>query len=195
MISTQKTHVIERTSPLGEPFVGTCTLCGTAGLTTAQVHEPCSNPARVSANDAVVSAIEGPSDPPRTGASEPELPRVCWRCLTDESNPSHDPEAHSDCPAWCTHHSYEYEPTSRTGLLNHVGALLFGDLRLRSRTPAPQRSRSVRMTGSEHRSMTMRALDLESGGVRIVLGDGWPGTDAHPPVPEIEAWLREENAR
>jgi len=50
--------------------------------------------------------------------------RICWRCLVEESNPIHDPNAHDDCPPTCTHHSFEYEPTSRTGLLNHIGTLL-----------------------------------------------------------------------
>lgn len=50
--------------------------------------------------------------------------RLCWHCLLGKSNPIHDSAAHDDCPATCTHHSYEYEPSSRTDLLTHVGALL-----------------------------------------------------------------------
>lgn len=53
------THVLERTSPMGGPFLGTCILCGSKGLTMRQANEPCMNPAMVSERDALIAAIEG----------------------------------------------------------------------------------------------------------------------------------------
>lgn len=43
-------HVIERTSPKGEKFIGKCALCGMEGLTTADVlKEKC--PIKISAEE------------------------------------------------------------------------------------------------------------------------------------------------
>jgi hypothetical protein len=56
------THVLERTNPKGEPFIGTCTLCGTKGLTAAQANEPCPNPNKISSDDALLGAITGDGD-------------------------------------------------------------------------------------------------------------------------------------
>lgn len=52
-------HSINRTSPKGQPFVGTCALCGKAGLTLDAMREECENPRGLSADDAVVEAIKG----------------------------------------------------------------------------------------------------------------------------------------
>jgi hypothetical protein len=49
---------------------------------------------------------------------------LCWQCANEQSNPIHDPDAHDDCPWWCTHHSFEVEPESRNALLGHVAALV-----------------------------------------------------------------------
>lgn len=56
----QQTHVLERTSALGELFVGTCTLCGVSGLRATQANEACRNPRRVSAATALLDAVQGP---------------------------------------------------------------------------------------------------------------------------------------
>ena len=53
------THSIERTSPMGEKFIGTCVLCGTAGLTIGQAREACANPRNVSQEQSIMDAIEG----------------------------------------------------------------------------------------------------------------------------------------
>ncbi len=55
----QKTHLINRVSPRGESFVGTCALCGKTGLKINDVHEACDNPVGVSINDAILTAIIG----------------------------------------------------------------------------------------------------------------------------------------
>lgn len=54
-------HSLERTSPKGTPFVGTCTKCGMADIPMSRLHEECSNPANLSDDDALLLAIEGPS--------------------------------------------------------------------------------------------------------------------------------------
>lgn len=38
-------HTLVRTSPKGQPFIGTCTKCGIRGLSPGQMNEPCVNPA------------------------------------------------------------------------------------------------------------------------------------------------------
>lgn len=53
------THNIERTSPKGGPFIGTCVLCGKPGLTSGQVNEFCANPNSVTQEESVMSAIKG----------------------------------------------------------------------------------------------------------------------------------------
>jgi hypothetical protein len=55
------THAIERTSPKGEKFIGTCFKCGRTGLTTADMGDPCENIAGISEDEALIMAIEGPS--------------------------------------------------------------------------------------------------------------------------------------
>lgn len=52
-------HSLERTSPIGEMFVGRCVLCGKEGLTTASMVQECANPARISQDDAMLAALEG----------------------------------------------------------------------------------------------------------------------------------------
>ena len=53
------THHIERTSPKGEPFRGTCFLCGKTNLLSKDAFETCPNPRHVSDDDALVQAIKG----------------------------------------------------------------------------------------------------------------------------------------
>lgn len=52
-------HSLERTSPMGESFVGRCVLCGKEGLTTASMTRECMNVARISQDDALLAALEG----------------------------------------------------------------------------------------------------------------------------------------
>lgn len=55
--SPQTTHVLERTSPKGEQFIGKCSLCGKEGLTAQQANEPCPNPGNVSRDEALLNTI------------------------------------------------------------------------------------------------------------------------------------------
>ena len=69
-MTPSETHAIERTSPKGELFVGTCLLCGEEGLTMADVHKPCRNPGNDGrslepAGPRDTAAIESPSEPAR----------------------------------------------------------------------------------------------------------------------------------
>lgn len=52
-------HALERTSPKGTPFIGTCTKCGTPGLTFATMRGECANPGGLSQDDALLLAIRG----------------------------------------------------------------------------------------------------------------------------------------
>lgn len=60
----QNHHAIERTSPKGpgQKFIGTCFKCGKPGLTIADMNQPCENIVGISEDDAIIAAIEGPSD-------------------------------------------------------------------------------------------------------------------------------------
>lgn len=55
----QGTHVLDRTSPMGGPFIGRCTLCGAADLPSSAAFEPCPNPRGVTGAEAILGAIEG----------------------------------------------------------------------------------------------------------------------------------------
>lgn len=52
-------HAIERTSPKGGPFLGTCRLCGTPNLRAEQALEECPNQRDLSADQAVIESILG----------------------------------------------------------------------------------------------------------------------------------------
>lgn len=60
-MATARYHAIERTSPKGEgqKFVGTCRLCGRAGLTSADMKEPCENVRGLTEDEALIEAIRG----------------------------------------------------------------------------------------------------------------------------------------
>ena len=57
---TTDTHAIERTSPKGGKFVGTCMKCGKPGLTFSDMGEPCENVSGMTQDEALLRAIEGP---------------------------------------------------------------------------------------------------------------------------------------
>ena len=61
----QTAHVLERTSPTGEPFVGECILCGVSGLTARDANKPCENTFQLSVVESLVAAIEGPGEDPK----------------------------------------------------------------------------------------------------------------------------------
>lgn len=62
METKQRTHSLRRTSPKGpgSPFIGTCTLCGRAGLKASQAQEYCENVIGLTNDEALVDAIKGP---------------------------------------------------------------------------------------------------------------------------------------
>jgi hypothetical protein len=51
--------LVNRTSPKGTPFVGTCAACGTRGLTSKTMHGECANQRRMTNKQAIIEAIEG----------------------------------------------------------------------------------------------------------------------------------------
>lgn len=52
-------HAIERTSPKGGQFIGTCRLCGKEGLTLGDYFkEECPNPKGVTEDEALLDALE-----------------------------------------------------------------------------------------------------------------------------------------
>jgi hypothetical protein len=53
--------IVNRTSPKGEPFVGTCAACGKAGLTLKATIEDddCPNQRGLTREQALIEAIEG----------------------------------------------------------------------------------------------------------------------------------------
>lgn len=51
-------HAIERVSPKGDAFVGTCWQCGKTGLTLADAQESCENVAALTETDSLLMAIE-----------------------------------------------------------------------------------------------------------------------------------------
>jgi len=54
------THSLRRTSPKGEPFIGTCTKCGLENLTLKQAMSgECANPANLTQDETLLMAIKG----------------------------------------------------------------------------------------------------------------------------------------
>lgn len=51
--------LINRTSPYGQPFIGTCASCGKTGITMGQMREECQNPRNMTQEQALVEAIKG----------------------------------------------------------------------------------------------------------------------------------------
>jgi hypothetical protein len=49
-------HVLQRTSPLGELFIGKCIRCNAEDLRMAQANEPCPNTNNLS-DDAIIERI------------------------------------------------------------------------------------------------------------------------------------------
>lgn len=54
-----KHPLVNRTSPKGSPFVGTCAACGKRGLTPKTMHGECANQRRMTYEQAILEAIEG----------------------------------------------------------------------------------------------------------------------------------------
>lgn len=58
MSARARHHSLERTSPKGGPFVGTCTLCGTPNLRLDALREGCPNQRGLSQDEALLEAIQ-----------------------------------------------------------------------------------------------------------------------------------------
>jgi len=52
-------HALNRTSPKGGPFFGTCFLCGTPNLALEDMGKDCPNQRGLTADEAVVEAVTG----------------------------------------------------------------------------------------------------------------------------------------
>lgn len=53
-------HHVERTSPKGQQFIGTCRLCGLTGLTSSGALQDCENVRGLSEDEAMVESILAP---------------------------------------------------------------------------------------------------------------------------------------
>lgn len=53
-------HALERTSPYGQPFVGTCIKCGQTGLNMGDGLKRCPNDKTMSNEAAMIALIDGP---------------------------------------------------------------------------------------------------------------------------------------
>lgn len=58
-------HALTRTSPKGGAFIGTCMKCGEPDLPAAAVGKPCSNPANMTQDEALLLSITGNFSEPR----------------------------------------------------------------------------------------------------------------------------------
>lgn len=57
-------HAINRTSPKGQPFLGTCYKCGKPGLTVSgAMSEECPNVRGLTQDEALIEAITGKETP------------------------------------------------------------------------------------------------------------------------------------
>ncbi len=75
-------HHIERTSPKGpgQPFIGTCRLCGLTGLKASAALEDCENVRGLSTEQAFVESIQPWPDPTPEMLASPEFNAV-WECI------------------------------------------------------------------------------------------------------------------
>jgi hypothetical protein len=56
-------HAIERTSPKGAAFIGTCRLCGTPNLPASAALEECPNLRGLTRDESVIESISGEAKP------------------------------------------------------------------------------------------------------------------------------------
>lgn len=61
MSKPSKTHALERTSPLGERFIGTCIQCGKTSLTIGQMGEQCDNLRGLTQDQALLEVLSPPT--------------------------------------------------------------------------------------------------------------------------------------
>jgi hypothetical protein len=82
MITPSRSHSLKRTSPIGEAFAGTCTLCGTPNLTFADMNSECPNQRGLTQDDALLEAIA------RT-TPQPPVPTVNIEALLEATRALH----------------------------------------------------------------------------------------------------------
>lgn len=54
-----KHPLVNRTSPKGQPFIGTCASCGKTDITFETMNNECSNPRGLTQEQSLLEAIEG----------------------------------------------------------------------------------------------------------------------------------------
>lgn len=70
-MTTSRHHAVNRTSPKGTAFIGTCSQCGQAGLTLAQtMTTECPNQRGLTEAEAVLEVIEEARATPSPATSE-----------------------------------------------------------------------------------------------------------------------------
>jgi hypothetical protein len=52
-------HSLNRTSPKGGPFLGTCVKCGIGNIPLSKLHTHCPNPANITNNESLILIIKG----------------------------------------------------------------------------------------------------------------------------------------
>lgn len=71
--------LVNRTSPKGQPFVGTCAACGVTGLTFETMRSECENVRGMTQEQALIEAVIGPKDTRQQPRTIPN-PSWCERC-------------------------------------------------------------------------------------------------------------------
>lgn len=62
-VVVKMTHAIERTSPIGDDFVGRCWQCGQEGLSAFDATKECPNTNEITHIESLLRAIDGPTEP------------------------------------------------------------------------------------------------------------------------------------
>lgn len=76
-------HSLNRTSPKGGPFIGTCMKCGTEGISLADAHGECQNPANLTDGECLIAAFnDGPAPVERYPVCD-EIITTLWGIIDD----------------------------------------------------------------------------------------------------------------
>lgn len=57
------THLIDRTSPMGQDFIGKCRLCGQTNLRMIDAQKACLNPQGITSAQSIILALEDDTKP------------------------------------------------------------------------------------------------------------------------------------
>lgn len=83
-------HALERTSPMGQPFRGTCWQCGASNLRMSAATEQCENPANLTIEESLILAVEGlPKTKSVLPVSIPAFVEDLVGAVTDEISRQH----------------------------------------------------------------------------------------------------------